>query len=197
MQQHKQVADGTTEQQLRVGPVVHWDPSCWPVFLQLVLPFFGGHEQHALRGATEALAIFLTLLSVRYIAMLQITRTADGYQPHLVSPERGLQLMASKALNQVEGPVQECVSQVYTLLIAAARDAATVAGEHTEAAMNGKVPLNVPEFKTFIMPAVVRALDEWRAEAEKSKWQSWQLASQPKCCNRFSFLPGQSACSRL
>jgi dynamin GTPase len=102
-------------------------------------------------------------------ALLQITKTADGYQPHLVSPERGLQLMASKALDQVEGPVQECVSQVYTLLIAAARDAATVAGEHTEAAMNGKVPLNVPEFKTFIMPAVVRALDEWRTEAEKSE----------------------------
>jgi len=107
----------------------------------------------------------------------QITRTADGYQPHLVSPERGLQLMASKALDQVEGPVQECVSQVYTLLVAAARDAAAVSGEHTEAAMNGKVPLNVPEFKTFIMPAVVRALDEWRTEGEKSECQE-QLSSR-------------------
>lgn len=76
--------------------------------------------------------------------------------------------MASKALSQVEGSVQECVSAVYTLLIAAARDAATVSGEHTEAAMNGKAPLNVPEFRTFIMPAVVKALDEWRAEAERS-----------------------------
>lgn len=100
---------------------------------------------------------------------LQITRTADGYQPHLVSPERGLQLMASRALDQVEGPVQECVSQVYTLLVAAARDAAAVAGEHTEAAMNGKVPLIVPEFKTFVMPAIIRALDDWRSEAEKSE----------------------------
>lgn len=76
--------------------------------------------------------------------------------------------MASRALDQVEGPVQECVSAVYTLLIAAARDAASVAGEHTEAAMNGKVPLIVPQFKTFIMPAVVRALDDWRYEGEKS-----------------------------
>jgi hypothetical protein len=40
------------------------------------------------------------------LSWLQITKTADGYQPHLVSPERGLQLMASKALDQVEGPVQ-------------------------------------------------------------------------------------------
>ena len=58
---------------------------------------------------------------------------------------------------------------MYTLLISAARDAASVAGEHTEAAMNGKVPLIVPEFRTFIMPAVVRALDEWRSEGEKSE----------------------------
>jgi hypothetical protein len=54
------------------------------------------------------------------VLWLQITKTADGYQPHLVSPERGLQLMASKALDQVEGPVQvrmraaavACLSQV-------------------------------------------------------------------------------------
>jgi hypothetical protein len=67
--------------------------------------------------------------------------------------------------------------QVYTLLVAAARDAATVAGEHTEAAMNGKVPLIVPEFRTFIMPAVVKALDEWRAEAEKSEWYNLTVAA--------------------
>jgi dynamin GTPase len=44
-----------------------------------------------------------------------------------------------------------------------------MAGEHTEAAMSGKVPLKVPEFKNFIMPSVVRALDEWRREALQSK----------------------------
>jgi hypothetical protein len=99
----------------------------------------------------------------------QITKTADGYQPHLVSPERGLRLMATRALDQVEGPVTTCVSAVYSMLVSAAREAAAGAGEHTEAAMSGKVPLNVPEFKNFIMPAVVRALDDWRNEAEKSE----------------------------
>jgi hypothetical protein len=64
--------------------------------------------------------------------------------------------------------VLTCVSAVYAMLVSAAREAAAVAGEHTEAAMSGKVPLNVPEFKNFIMPAIVRALDEWRLEAEKS-----------------------------
>jgi hypothetical protein len=36
----------------------------------------------------------------------QITKTADGYQPHLVSPERGLRLMAVKALDQVRPHLQ-------------------------------------------------------------------------------------------
>jgi len=99
----------------------------------------------------------------------KITKTADGYQPHLVSPEQGLRLMATRALDQVEGPVSTCVSAVYSLLVSSARDAAAAAGEHTEAAMSGKVPLNVPEFRNFIMPAVVRALDEWRTEAETSE----------------------------
>lgn len=48
-----------------------------------------------------------------------------------------------------------------------------IAGEHTEAALNGKVPLNVPEFKNFIMPAVIRALDEWRTEAEQVRPPAW------------------------
>ncbi|KIY95990.1 Dynamin-related protein 12A [Monoraphidium neglectum] len=99
----------------------------------------------------------------------KITRTADGYQPHMVSPERGLRLMAAKALDQVEGPVIQCVSAVYSMLVSAAREAAAAAGDHTEAAMSGKVPLNVPEFKNVVMPAVVRALDEWRHDAEKSE----------------------------
>jgi hypothetical protein len=74
---------------------------------------------------------------------------------------------------------------VYTLLISAARDAATVAGEHTEAAMNGKVPLIVPEFKTFIMPAVVKALDEWRSEGEKSECS---CATAPGACSHIDSL---------
>jgi len=102
-------------------------------------------------------------------SMKRTNKTADGYQPHLVSPERGLRLMAAKALDQVGGPVAACVSAVYSMLVGAAREAAAAAGENTEAAMSGKVPLNVPEFRNFIMPAVVRALDEWRTEAETSE----------------------------
>ncbi len=54
-------------------------------------------------------------------ASAQICRTADGYQPHLVSPEKGMRSLASEALSMVENPVKETIQEVYSLLIAAAR----------------------------------------------------------------------------
>jgi hypothetical protein len=70
---------------------------------------------------------------------------------------------------QVADPVRSCVSAVYAMLVSAAHEAAAAAGANTEAALSGKAPLNAPEFHHFIMPAVVKALDEWRAEAETSE----------------------------
>ena len=50
------------------------------------------------------------------------------------------------------------------------RDAAEKAGEHTEAALIGTaLPMYVPEFKNVIMPTITSALDEWKADAEKSE----------------------------
>lgn len=51
------------------------------------------------------------------------------------------------------------------------REAAERAGEHTEAALMGSLPMFVPDFKNVVMPAIVIALDEWKNEAEKSEWR--------------------------
>ena len=51
----------------------------------------------------------------------QVCRYADGYQPHLVSPEKGVKALAQEALDLVEGPVKGCVQGVHTLLYNAAR----------------------------------------------------------------------------
>lgn len=53
--------------------------------------------------------------------IFQVCRYADGYQPHLVSPEKGIRALGIEALDQVEGPVKNCVQGVYNLLINAAR----------------------------------------------------------------------------
>lgn len=52
---------------------------------------------------------------------LQVCKQADGYQPHLVSSERGLRLLASEALGMVEKPVKTCLLEVYSQLVAAAK----------------------------------------------------------------------------
>lgn len=97
----------------------------------------------------------------------QVCRQADGYAPHLVSPEKGLRLLASEALDQVQQPVRNCLMTVYNLLVSSAKEAIAAAGNHTEAALLGAMPLNIPDFKTMALPAIVSALDDWRAETEK------------------------------
>lgn len=52
---------------------------------------------------------------------MQVARTADGYQPHLVSPENGMRELASEALEQMAGPVKACTNAVFTLLVNAAK----------------------------------------------------------------------------
>ncbi|GFH30076.1 uncharacterized protein HaLaN_28858, partial [Haematococcus lacustris] len=56
-----------------------------------------------------------------YVSFVNTCRQADGYQPHLMSPENGMRQLACNALDQVAGPVQACVQAVYTLLLNAAR----------------------------------------------------------------------------
>lgn len=48
-------------------------------------------------------------------------------------------------------------------------EAAEKAGQFTEAALMGSMPMHVPDFKNVVMPALVAALDEWKAEADKSE----------------------------
>jgi len=97
----------------------------------------------------------------------KICKEADGYQPHVMAPEAGIRRLGSDALDLVNAPVNAAVQQVYTLLVNAAREAAEKAGEFTESALMGAMPMHVPDFKTVIMPATVAALDEWKHEAVK------------------------------
>ena len=48
-------------------------------------------------------------------------READGYQPHLVSPEYGLQRLVDETLALTLEPVSTCVRRVHQVLLDAAR----------------------------------------------------------------------------
>ncbi|GFR48981.1 hypothetical protein Agub_g10999 [Astrephomene gubernaculifera] len=96
-----------------------------------------------------------------------VCRQSDGYQPSMVAPEKGLRQLSSEALDHVTDPVNTCVQEVYNLLVNAAREAAEKAGQFTEAALMGAMPMYVPDFKNVVMPAIIAALDEWKKESEK------------------------------
>lgn len=52
---------------------------------------------------------------------MQACKQADGYQPSLVAPEKGMRQLASEALDHVEDPVNTTVQEVYNLLVNAGR----------------------------------------------------------------------------
>ncbi|GLI59822.1 hypothetical protein VaNZ11_001793 [Volvox africanus] len=96
-----------------------------------------------------------------------ICRQADGYYPSLIAPENGLRELSNQALKSINEPVNICVQEVYNLCINAAREAAEKAGQFTEAALMGAMPMYVPDFKNVVMPAIISALDEWKKDSEK------------------------------
>jgi hypothetical protein len=53
--------------------------------------------------------------------MSQVCREADGYQPHLVSPEFGLRRLVQDAMDLIMEPTTTAVRRVHLLLVEAAR----------------------------------------------------------------------------
>ena len=95
-------------------------------------------------------------------------RETDGFQPHLVSPEAGLRRLVGDALTLVGDPVAACVHRIHTVLLAAAREAATKASLMADAGSSstaGREPLRLPAFEAAVITAATRALEGWRDEA--------------------------------
>ena len=59
-----------------------------------------------------------------------MVREADGYQPHLVSPEYGLQRLVDETLALTLEPVSTCVRRVHQVLLDAARHAPFYLPQH-------------------------------------------------------------------
>jgi len=60
-------------------------------------------------------------LQVTYIVLVwcsvtQLVLEADGYQPYLLSPEKGLRFLIRKALDLAKDPGKSCVDEVRALL---------------------------------------------------------------------------------
>jgi dynamin GTPase len=82
---------------------------------------------------------------------------ADGYQPYLLSPEKGLRALVRKALELAKDPSKACVDEVHRILV-----------DIVSAAANGTGGLGrYPPLKREIVAIASSALDEYRVEAKK------------------------------
>ncbi len=89
-------------------------------------------------------------------------RRRQASTPRQPSAQHHVHVLPEKCSDHAHLPKAHPIVSVF-------REAAEKAGEHTEAALMGSLPMYVPDFKTVVMPALVVALDEWRVDAEKSE----------------------------
>jgi dynamin GTPase len=58
-------------------------------------------------------------------AVYQLVLEADGYQPYLFSPEKGLKALIRKALDLAKDPAKLCVDEVHRILVGIVSTAAS------------------------------------------------------------------------
>lgn len=112
----------------------------------------------------------------------QICRQADGFQPHLVSPERGIKRLVQEAMLLTSPHVHRFVDEIHLVLLETVREAAR-RSVLTEAGIplgSGPEPgkgmefLRLKGFENAVILAATKALDEWKSEAHKGGWQDRQ-----------------------
>jgi dynamin GTPase len=57
----------------------------------------------------------------RTLLHMQICREADGYQPHIVSPERGIRQLVAEAMRLTTGHVHRFVDEIHLVLMETVR----------------------------------------------------------------------------
>ncbi|XP_021287616.1 dynamin-2A-like [Herrania umbratica] len=87
----------------------------------------------------------------------RIVLEADGYQPYLISPEKGLRSLIKGVLELAKEPARLCVEEVHRVLI-----------DIVSAAANGTPGLGrYPPFKREVVAIASAALDGFKNEAKK------------------------------
>lgn len=105
----------------------------------------------------------------------EICREADGYQPHLVSPEKGIKRLVQEAMKLTSDHVHRFVDEIHMVLMETVREAArrSVMAEGTgTSATDFRLSkeldfLRLKGFENAVIMAASQALEEWRAEAHR------------------------------
>ena len=106
----------------------------------------------------------------------EICREADGYQPHLVSPERGIKRLVAEAMKLTSDHVHRFVDEIHLVLMETVREAARRA-VLSDVGGNASITdqrvaqqldfLRLKGFENAVVIAASQALEEWRAEAHR------------------------------
>ncbi|KAE8671033.1 Dynamin-2A [Hibiscus syriacus] len=97
------------------------------------------------------------LNNVKRACSLPIVLEADGYQPYLISPEKGLRSLIKGVLELAKEPARLCVDEVHRVLI-----------DIVSAAANATPGLGrYPPFKREVVAIASSALDGFKNEAKK------------------------------
>ncbi|CAI7751614.1 unnamed protein product, partial [Closterium sp. NIES-54] len=86
----------------------------------------------------------------------KVVAEADGYQPYVISPEKGLRLLIKRSLNLAKQPGLDCVDEVHKILLDIVVAAASTAPSL----------VRFPPMKKELVAIASAALDEYRAEAK-------------------------------
>ncbi|GJP31193.1 hypothetical protein CLOM_g9880 [Closterium sp. NIES-68] len=87
----------------------------------------------------------------------KVVMEADGYQPYLLSPEKGLRLLIKRSLELAKQPGIDCVDEVHKILVDIVAAAASQAPSL----------VRFPPMKRELVAIASAALDEYRAEAKR------------------------------
>jgi hypothetical protein len=101
----------------------------------------------------------------------EICREADGYQPHIVSPERGIRRLVAEAMKLTVDHVHRFVDEIHLVLAETVKEAArrSVVGEAPSASSKSPEYLRLKGFETAVVVAAHEALEQWRTEAHKGE----------------------------
>jgi len=96
----------------------------------------------------------------------QVCRQADGFQPHLVSPENGLKLLIKEAMSYVEPSAEKCVDDVKFTLLSTVQTSARDLDKHTFNAQEAAALR--PTSQQMLIDISRRAIDSWSEAAREA-----------------------------
>ena len=117
----------------------------------------------------------------------EICREADGYQSHLVSPERGIRRLVAEAMKLTNDHVHRFVDEIHVVLMESVRECVRRSVVEDSGAVTGKAPgtldfLRLKGFENAVITAATEAMGRSggpRRTLSQRPWSRWNVTTSP------------------